>query len=147
MTFTTPGPARPVPAMSDDTRFFWDGAKRRELLIQRCTSCSTLRHPPGPGCASCGSLDWDTVQASGRGTLHTYAVAHHPQLPGFDYPLIVGLVDLEEGTRVLSNVVDISPDDIEIGMAVEVEFRDFENDLTLPVFRPGAPRADQDAPR
>ena len=129
-------PSRPRPAMSADTSFFWEGAKGGELLIQRCTSCGTLRHPPGPGCASCGSLDWDTLKASGRGTVHSFAVHHYPPIPGFDYPLAIGLIDLEEGTRLISNIVGIDPAAIEIGMAVEATFEDFGDELSLPLFRP-----------
>ncbi len=122
--------------MSADTSFFWEGAKRGELLIQRCSACGTLRHPPGPGCASCGSLDWDAFKASGRGTVHSFAVHHYPPIPGFDYPLAIGLIDLDEGTRVISNIVGIDPGAIEIGMPVEVTFDEFGDDLTLPQFRP-----------
>lgn len=131
-------PARPRPAQSADTSFFWEGARRGELRIQRCASCEKLRHPPGPGCPACGSLDWDTVRSSGRGVVHSYAVHHHPAIPGFEYPLAIGLVDLEEGTRLVSNIVGIDPDRIHIGMAVEVEFESFGDDLTLPVFRPAS---------
>ncbi len=121
--------------MSDDTSFFWEGAERGELLIQRCTSCKTLRHPPGPGCASCGSLDWDTVRSAGRGVVHSFAVHHYPPVPGFEYPLAVGLIELDEGTRLISNIVGIEPGDIEIGMPVEVLFESF-GEVTLPQFGP-----------
>jgi hypothetical protein len=127
---------RPPPAQSADTSFFWEGARRGELLIQRCTSCGTLRHPPGPGCATCGSLEWDTQRASGRGTVHSYAIHHYPPIPGFEYPLAIGLIELEEGTRLVSNIVGAEPNDIEIGMPVEVCFEDFGDDLVLPQFRP-----------
>jgi hypothetical protein len=127
---------RPLPAESADTSFFWEGARRGELLIQRCASCGRLRHPPGPGCAACGSLDWDTVVSSGRGTVHSYAIHHYPPVPGFEYPLAIGLIDLEEGTRLISNIVGIHPSAIEIGMAVQVEFASFDDDLVLPQFRP-----------
>lgn len=129
---------RPRPAQSADTSFFWEGARRGELLIQRCASCGTLRHPPGPGCASCGSLDWDTVRSSGRGVVHSYAIHHYPPVPGFDYPLAIGLIDLDEGTRLVSNIVGVGHDDIEIGMQVEVTFEYFGDDLVLPQFRPPA---------
>jgi 3-oxo-4,17-pregnadiene-20-carboxyl-CoA hydratase alpha subunit len=131
---TTPA-ARPRPAQSADTSFFWDGAARGELLIQRCTSCGTLRHPPGPGCATCGSLDWDTVRSSGRGTVYSYAVHHYPPIPGFPVPNLVGLIELEEGVRVVANVTGIEPDVVEIGMPVEVYFEDFDG-VVLPQFRP-----------
>jgi hypothetical protein len=126
---------RPPPAQSADTSFFWEGARRGELLIQRCASCGTLRHPPGPGCACCGSLDWDTVRSSGRGIVHSFAVHHYPPIPGFEYPLAIGLIELEEGTRLVSNITG-EPDAIEIGMPVEVFFEDFGDDLVLPQFRP-----------
>jgi hypothetical protein len=128
---------RPRPAQSADTSFFWEGAARGELLIQRCTACGTLRHPPGPGCASCGSLDWETVTSSGRGTVHSFAVHHYPPLPGFEYPNLIGLIDLEEGTRLVSNITDVDPREVEIGMPVEVHFVDFDG-LVLPLFRPRA---------
>ena len=128
--------SRPRPAMSADTSFFWEGAKRGELLIQRCSACGTLRHPPGPGCAACGSVDWDTVRSSGRGTVHSFAVHHYPPIPGFEYPLAIGLIDLEEGTRLISNIVGIDPHVIEIGMPVEVTFEEFDDDLSLPQFKP-----------
>jgi uncharacterized protein len=129
---------RPRPAQSADTSFFWEGALRGELLIQRCTACRTLRHPPGPGCPSCGSLDWDTVVSSGRGVVHSFAVHHYPPVPGFDYPLAIGLIDLEEGTRLVSNIVGVDPADIQIGMGVKVTFESFGADLVLPQFRPAS---------
>jgi uncharacterized OB-fold protein/acyl dehydratase len=129
------GGARPRPAMNEDTAFFWDGAKRGELLIQRCASCGTLRHPPRPACPSCRSLEWDTHAASGRGTLHSYTVHHHPPVPGFEAPYVVALVDLEEGTRLISNLVDVDPSEVSIGMPVEVVFEKVDDDLTLPLFR------------
>jgi uncharacterized OB-fold protein len=129
-------PMRPHPAISADTAFFWDGARRRELLIQRCASCGRLRHPPGPACPKCASLDWDTVRSSGRGTVYSFAIHHYPPVPGFEYPNPIGLIELEEGTRLIANIVGISPDAIEIGMPVQVEFETFDGDLTLPQFRP-----------
>ena len=106
------GGARPRPAMNEDTDFFWEGAKRGELLIQRCASCSTLRHPPRPACGSCGSLEWDTLRASGRGTVHSYVVHHYPPVPGFEPPYVVVLVELEEGTRLISNLVEVGPTEV-----------------------------------
>ncbi len=123
------------PAMSADTEFFWEGAARGELLIQRCTDCKTLRHPPGPGCASCGSLEWDTVGSSGRGTVHSYAVHHYPPIPGHDVPNVVALVDVEEGVRILANLVGVAPDDVEIDMPVEVSFAERDG-VMLPQWRP-----------
>ncbi len=129
-------PKRPRPALTQDNRFFFEGAKGHKLLIQRCSDCGTLRHPPRPACAVCRSLDWDTVTASGRGTIYSYVVNHYPQVPAFDYPLVIALVELEEGTRLVANVAGITPDSVSIGMPVIAGFEDFDDELTLPVFRP-----------
>ncbi len=129
-------PLRPRPALTQDNRFFFEGARQHKLLIQRCAACGTLRHPPRPACAACRSFEWDTVTASGRGTVYSYVVNHHPQVPAFDYPLVIALVELEEGTRLVANVADITPESIAIGMPVVAGFEDFDDELTLPVFRP-----------
>ena len=128
-------PARPQPPVNLDNAFFWEGVQAGQLLIQRCTSCQTLRHPPRPMCAACRSTQWDTVQSSGRGRIYSYAVHHHPPLPGIDLPLVVVLVELEEGTRIVSNLVDADPDTVAVGQAVELTFRAAGDELTLPVFR------------
>lgn len=127
---------RPRPAITHDNSFFFEGAERGELLIQRCESCGKLRHPPRPGCPYCRSLDWGTVVSSGRGTVYSYVVIHHPLAAGFEYPLPVVLVELEEGTRLISNIAGIDPENLEIGQQVEVDFHSYADDLTLPVFRP-----------
>ncbi len=131
-----PRPLRPRPAVTRDLQFWFDGAKQHKLLIQRCAGCGVLRHPPRPRCDACGSYDWDTVEASGRGTVYSYVVNHYPQVPAFDYPLAIGLVALEEGTRLVADLVGCDPADVEIGMAVEVEWVDHDPDLTLPAFHP-----------
>jgi 3-oxo-4,17-pregnadiene-20-carboxyl-CoA hydratase alpha subunit len=134
---TTP-PPRPRPAITRDNAFWWEGVKAGKLLIQRCGGCGTLRHPPRPMCPRCQGLEWDTVESSGRGTVYSFVVSHHPQVPAFDYPLAIGLIELEEGTRLVSNVVDVDPADVHVGMPVEVLFEAFDDELTLPQFRPRA---------
>jgi uncharacterized OB-fold protein/acyl dehydratase len=132
-------PPRPRPALTQDNAFWFEGARKHELLIQRCTACGTLRHPPLPACGTCRSLEWDTVKASGRGTLYSFVVVHYPQVPAFNYPLAIGLVELEEGTRVVANIEGIEREDIRIGMALEATFVDYDDALSLPVFgRPAA---------
>jgi len=126
-------PRRPRPAITQDNAFFFEGTRAGKLLIQRCVSCHTLRHPPLPACAVCGSLDWDTVQASGRGELYSFVVVHYPKVPSFDYPLPIGLVALEEGTRLVADLA-IDPAELRIGMPVEAELVSFDDELTLPVF-------------
>lgn len=134
----TDRPKRPRPALTQDNSFFFEGAKRHELLIQRCTNCGTLRHPPRPSCANCRSFEWDAATASGRGTVYSFVVNHYPQVPAFDYPLVVALVELEEGTRLVANVSGITPAEMAIGLPVVADFVEFDEDLTLPVFRPAS---------
>ena len=129
-------PPRPRPAITQDNAFWFEGARAHRLLIQHCTSCGTLRHPPLPACAVCGSLEWDTVESSGRGTVYSYVVVHYPQVPSFEYPLPIGLIELEEGTRVVANLDGVELDAIAIGMAVQAEFVDYDEELSLPVFVP-----------
>jgi uncharacterized OB-fold protein/acyl dehydratase len=131
-------PPRPRPAITQDNAFWFEGARAHKLLIQHCTSCGTLRHPPLPACAICGSLGWDTVESSGRGTLYSYVVVHYPQVPAFEYPLPIGLILLEEGTRVVANLDGVPLHAIEIGMALRAQFVDYDEDLSLPVFVPSA---------
>jgi uncharacterized protein len=132
-------PLRPRPALTQDNAFWFEGARQHRLLIQRCKECGTLRHPPRPMCAECRSYEWDVVDASGRGTVYSFVVNHYPQVPAFDYPLAVGLIELEEGTRLVANVIGVEPGDISIGMPVEVEWVDHDPDLSLPAFRPRRP--------
>jgi uncharacterized OB-fold protein len=129
-------PPRPRPAINRDNAYFWEGVDRGELLIQRCTKCQQLRHPPMPACAKCGSLEWDTVASSGRGTVYSWVVPHYPVVPMFEYPYVVVLVELDEGVRIVSNLIDIDPGDVKIGMAVEVTYVQTDPGLTLPMFRP-----------
>ena len=130
-----PKALRPRAAVNLDNQFWFEAAKEHRLVIQRCASCQTLRHPVGPECPQCQSFEWDTVEASGRATLYSFTVAHHPKHPAFDYPLVIAVVELEEGTRLITNLVGISPEEAEIGMALELEWLDADSDLTLPVFR------------
>lgn len=131
------GPARrPRPAISDDTRFFWDGVDRRELLVQKCVSCGEFRHPPRPMCGRCRSLEWEAQRVSGNGTVYSYVVHHHPPVPGFDPPFVVALIALDEGVRMVSNLVGVAPSEVEIGMPVRVSFRQVDEELTLPLFEP-----------
>jgi uncharacterized OB-fold protein len=131
-----PRPLRPRPALTQDNAFWFEGARQHRLLIQRCKQCGTLRHPPRPMCSECRSYDWDVVDASGRGTVYSFVVNHYPQVPAFDYPLAVGLIELEEGTRLVANVIGGDPGDIRVGMPVVVEWVDHDPDLSLPAFKP-----------
>ena len=134
-------PPRPRPAITEDNAFFFEGLAAGRLLIQRCGSCGVLRHPPRPACATCHSFEWDTVASSGRGTVFSYVVVHHPRVPAFDYPLPIAVVELDEGTRLVADLVGVDPADVRIGMPVVVEIVAVDDELTLAMFRP-----DPDAP-
>jgi uncharacterized OB-fold protein len=127
---------RPRPSTNLDNAWWFEGAKEHKLLIQKCSSCGALRHPPGPMCPSCQSLEWEKLEASGKGTVYSFVTNHYPQVPSFDYPLNVSLIELEEGTRLIANVIGIPAEEVEIGMAVEVQFEDHDAELSLPSFRP-----------
>ncbi len=128
-------PRRPRPSITPDNAFWFEGALQHRLLIQACDHCDTLRHPPEPRCA-CGSYDWHVRDASGRGTVYSYVVNHYPQIPAFDYPLPIGLIELEEGTRLVADLVGVDPSAVTIGMPVVVEWQDLDEELSLPAFKP-----------
>ncbi len=126
----------PRPTMDRDSAFFWEGIEKGELRIQRCKDCDTLRHPARPMCSSCRSLAWDYLVAAGRGEIYSFVVHHHPPVYGFENPFAIAVVELEEGTRIVGNVLEIDPADIHIGMPVEVCFTRIEDEWTLPLWRP-----------
>ncbi|MFN8542985.1 MAG: MaoC family dehydratase N-terminal domain-containing protein [Candidatus Binatia bacterium] len=134
-----PRPVRPRPGISHDTRFFWDGVAAGELRIQRCRGCGTLHHPPRVRCHACGSYDLGHTVSSGRGVVYSFVEPCHPKVPAFDYPYVVGLIELEEGTRLLTNVVDVDPERVAVGMPVELVLRRPDPELVLPMFRPRRP--------
>jgi uncharacterized OB-fold protein len=127
---------RPLPEIDPETSFFWDATRRGELHILRCRRCGTYIHLPRPACRTCGSTDLGPERVSGRGVVHSFTVTHFP-LPGYEPPFAVVLVELEEqqGLRLVSNLVDVAPDDVRIGMEVEVVFEQVAEDVTLPLFR------------
>ena len=127
---------RLAPSMTPDTQFFWDGLKEHRLLIQRCTECAALRHPPRPMCPRCNSLSWDTIDASGRGRVFSFVMPRHPQYPWFDEDYIVALVELDEGVRLVTNLVGTTPDAVSIDLPVQVRYTEFAGGLVLPLFAP-----------
>jgi len=131
---------RPKPGVSRDTKFFWDGLEVGELRIQQCKGCEALHHPPVVRCPGCGSYDLGHTVSSGRGVIYSHVEVNHPQVPGFDYPLPVVLVQLEEGTRIIANVGGIAPEDVAVGLEVECHVERGADGAKLPVFRPAAQR-------
>ncbi len=127
---------RLAPSTTPDTQFFWDGLKKHRLLIQRCTECGELRHPPRPMCPHCNSLAWDPIEASGHGTVFSFVMPRHPQYPWFEEDYIVALVELDEGVRLVTNLVGTTPDAVSIGLPVRVRYEEFDGGLVLPLFTP-----------
>jgi uncharacterized OB-fold protein len=127
--------ARP-PMVGVDDRCFWDGVAAGQLLLQRCTDCGEMRHPPRPMCPHCTSLHWETFAASGRGKLHSYVIPHAPVPPGFDEGYVVALIELEEGARLVSNLTGVAHDEIRNDMPVGVVFEPVEGGLLMHRFRP-----------
>lgn len=132
------GPLTAVPRLTvtQDNRFFFEAAREGRLEIQRCADCGTLRHPPGPACPACRSFAWDTLVSTGRGTLHSWTVLHHPKDPAFAYPLAVGLVDLEEGTRLVADIAGVDHEHLEVGLPLQVVFSEHAHGEILPQLRP-----------
>ena len=124
------------PVDDADDRFFWQGAAEGRLLLQWCTGCGTVRHPPSPMCPHCHSLEWEAREASGRGTVYSWVLSDHPTA-GEPTPRVVVLVELAEGVRLVSNLAGVEVADVRNDMAVEVFFERF-GDVTLPQFRPVA---------
>lgn len=129
----------PLPAITDDTRPFWDACRRRELVVQRCTACEAPRHPPSPVCWRCRSFAHAWIPVSGQGTLFSYAVVHRAFLPGLEghvpYTLAVVALDDVPGIRLVSNLVDAEPAELRVGLPVEVLFEDVSPEVTVPRFR------------
>ncbi len=131
---------KPLPYLHSETKDYWNGAKRHELLIRMCRSCGQCHFYPRDFCPSCFSFDVEWVKASGRGTIYSFTVCHRPA-PGFenDVPYNIVLIELEEGVRMMSTVVECSKGNLKIGMPVEVVFEDVSTEVTLPKFRPVRP--------
>lgn len=126
------------PPMGHDNKWWWEQAGNDVLAIQQCSNCKTLRHPPRPMCSECGSQEWGFIEASGKGTVASYTVLHYPQFPGYDYPLIIVLVDLEEGTRITTQLKNCTPEEVEFGMAVSAIIHEDEDGFKLPMFEPAS---------
>ena len=127
-----------LPTPDPDPQEFWDAARDRRLLIRRCSACARPHFYPRPFCPHCWSEDVVWEQASGRATLYTWSVVHVNDLPPFPerVPYVAAVVDLDEGPRMMTNIVDCDFEELEVGMALEVTFRQETDDITLPLFRP-----------
>jgi len=128
----------PQPLADTTTLPWWQAAAEHRLVVQRCTACAHTRHPPAPVCPECRSDDADWLELSGRGEVYTYTLVHRPIAAGQQLPFAVAVVALEGsgGLRMISNLVDVAPEAIEIGMPVELVWEDMSDDLAIPRFRP-----------
>jgi uncharacterized OB-fold protein len=129
---------KPLPRVDEETRPWWEALVRHELYVQQCAACGTRRLPPRALCPACLSAETTWLRASGRGTVYSYTVTFQNQAPGFreELPYVLALVELEEGPRLMTNVVGCVPDAVRIGMPVEVVFDDVAPEVTLAKFRP-----------
>ena len=131
---------RPLPAPDPDTLFYWEGARRHELVILRCATCGHYVHYPRPSCSTCAGTTLRPTPVSGRGVLYSYTITHYPAAPGFDdaVPFVVALVELHEqkGLRIIANLREWDPSDLAIGMPVEVIFEQVATETILPQVRP-----------
>ncbi|MBE0479513.1 MAG: Zn-ribbon domain-containing OB-fold protein [Dehalococcoidia bacterium] len=132
---SSPAPSVPAPPLIWENTGFWEAVKLHQLVFQRCKNCGKWLHPPRPSCPSCRSLEKEWALSAGRGKVHSWVTYRESPHPAFRAPYSVVLVDLEEGVRLVSNIVDAHPDEISIGMPVEITFEDIAGDLTLPRFR------------
>ena len=130
-----PAARRPRPVRNRDNRFFWEGVDAGELRVQRCRGCARLRHPCAPMCPHCQSLEWDVAVSAGRGEVYSYTVLHHPPIAPFDYPHVAALVALDEGFRLLSNLVGVDHRQVRVGMRVALSCEEVEPGFVLPLFR------------
>lgn len=130
----------PPDDMPEFHRPFWDALKAHELRVQKCAGCGTLRFVPKEICPRCGSQLADWTPVSGRGRVYTFTVIHRGPTPAYqaEAPYVIAHVELEEGPRVISNLVGCDSGDVHIGMPVEVVFDDVSDDWTLYRFRPSS---------
>ncbi len=129
---------KPLPRIDEESRAYWEALARHELYFQRCRDCGTKRFYPRALCTSCLSSATEWVRASGRGTVYSFTVTHQNQAPGFreELPYVLAIVALDEGVRMMTNVIGCAPDAVRVGMEVEVVFEDVTAEITLAKFRP-----------
>ncbi len=127
----------PVPETNPETEPYWDATADDEFLVKRCTSCEEAFHYPRAHCPHCHADETEWIEASGNGTIYTYSVVRQGRGPyGEATPYVVAYVELVEGPRIVTNIVDAEPEELEIGQAVTVVFDTTEGDPKLPRFTP-----------
>lgn len=129
---------RPAPVVDADSEFFWRAAADEQLVIQSCSSCDELRHPPTPLCPRCLSREWTSRPMSGAGRVASFVIVHHPPSSWFEMPVVVATIALDEGPHVISNICGTAIDSIEVGMRVEAYFAPTADGFGVPLFRVSA---------
>lgn len=119
-----------------DNKWWWEACDAGKVLIQRCKSCQTLRHPPRPMCGECQSMEWDSIESTLDGEILSHTEIHHPKIPGYQYPLVCAVIGLGEGTNFVANVVGCEPSDVHIGMKVKGKVEQIDEKTMLPQFYP-----------
>jgi uncharacterized OB-fold protein len=129
---------KPLPAISSLNKPYWEGLRRRELLLQKCDACGKVWYPPSPLCPGCWSRKFSWTRLCGRGRVNSWVVFHQSYYRGYDneLPYNVAEVELEEGPRLLTNLVEVGNAEIRAGMAVEIVFDDVTDEITLAKFKP-----------
>lgn len=130
--------AKPIPAVTPDLQPFFEGAKHRELRVQRCRACGALRFPARTICSECLATEAEWIPVSGRGEVFSFNVMHQVYHPGFaaEVPYAVVIVRLVEGPKMVTNLIGVDAHAVHIGMPVRVVFEDLSDDVTLPKFVP-----------
>ena len=130
------GELKPQPKPSPESAPFWEGARAHKLLLPRCNACGRFWFPPSRRCVHCLSSDFGWIESEGQGRIYSFVVFHRVYHPAFesDVPYTVAIVELDEGPRLLANIVGTSPDDVRCDMRVRVVFED-RGDVTIPQFR------------
>ena len=129
---------KPLPVPSPESQPFWDACRRHELRLPRCSACSAYWFPPSGVCPECLSDQFEWALASGRGEVFSFVVMHRVYHKGFadDVPYVLAIIEFDEGWRMDSNVINIDPKDVTVGMPVEVVWEDATPEFTLPKFQP-----------
>jgi uncharacterized OB-fold protein len=129
---------KPIPEADEVTRPFWEAARQGRLMVQRCLACGGNQFYPQASCRGCLSEELEWMDAKGTGTIYSYTVVHRAPNRSFDpdVPYTVALVDLDEGCRMITNIVEVSPEEVRVGMPVKVVFEAITPEISLPKFRP-----------
>lgn len=131
------GSQRPLPLPTPETKHFWEGTQQGEIRLQKCDDCAKVYFPPRPFCPGCASRKVSILKASGKAKLFSYVIHHRPA-PGFTPPYAIAVVELEEGPRLMTNIVECpqTPEALQLDMPLVPHFEKMSDDITLPLFKP-----------